>query len=179
LTDATSGTPIASVPVVLEGRIGTSGKFVAVGSPTTKASGTVSFVVKPTRKAQYQWDFAGNVVHSAVHGAPITITVAQVVHAALTAKSIKHGKSVKIYGTVLPAATGKAVVLQQFVHHKWRSLKITAKTRNQTMPNHKKAVSFVLTLKEKHKGTVVLRVSSAATTANAAGVSAKLTLHVK
>jgi hypothetical protein len=179
LTDLTSGATIGSVPVVLEGRAGTTGAFVAVGSPTANAAGVASFVVKPARKVQYRWSFAGNVAHSAVQGTPITITVAQVVHAALTAKTVKAGKSVKVYGTLLPSTTGKAVVVQQLVHGKWKSLKISAKTRNQTMPNHKKAVGFVLSLTEKRRGTVVLRVSSAATAAYAAGVSGKLTLHVK
>ena len=149
---------------------------------TTDASGKASVKVTPKVNTSYQWKFAGTSAYLASTSSSISVLVSRTATAKLSAKSVKHGTraSVKLSGTVAPSATGLKVTLQQYVKGKWKTLKITAKTKKQKLPGGKKAVvGFVLTVAARTKGTFVYRVIGAAGKTYASATSPTVTLKVK
>jgi predicted thioesterase len=178
LSDAQGGA-IGSTQVQLFKRANASSAWTLVTAVSSNASGVLTSSQKPTANTQYEWQWVGGAGapgHNAVVSGVQSVTVNQVITAAATAKSIKHGKVVKIYGTVSPNERNQTVVLQQYVSGKWKSLKVTAKIVKQKLPNGKTTVGYVLKFKPPKKGKYVLRASRAATKANGAGVSGKLTI---
>jgi hypothetical protein len=79
---------------------------------------------------------------------------------------------------VSPNESGQAVVLQQLVKGKWKTLAIRATIKKQKLPNHKATVGFVLVIKEAKAGTYTFRVLRAATPHNTSGMSKNLRLKV-
>jgi hypothetical protein len=171
LTDTTTHAPIAGVMVALK-----AGNVTGVGVKTN-SKGVATETIHPTTNARYLWVFGGSSGHAAVSSAGAVVSVAQVVHAALSPSHVKAHKQAKIYGTVSPSETGKSVTLQELVNGKWKTLS-TATIKRQNLPTGKKAVGFVLSVKPSKKGTETLRVSRPATSVNAAGVSQRLKLKV-
>jgi hypothetical protein len=96
----------------------------------------------------------------------------------LSASKVKHGKEIKVFGTVSPNESGRTVTLQRLVSGTWKTLAVTAKIELQKLPNHKKVVGYVLTYGPNSSGKQTLRVSRTATSTNAGGVSSRLKLTV-
>jgi hypothetical protein len=177
LTDAKTSTRVSGAPVSLRARAGSSGPFTTLTSKNTTGTGAVTVTVKPNVNSQYEWVYAGNASHKQVTSSVATIKVAQVVTETLKPTKVKHRHAVAVYGTVTPKAKGKAVVLQRLVAGKWRKLAATTE-RKQKLPNGKTVIGYVFHYKPKRKGAVSLRVTRAATSTNAAGVSATKRLKV-
>jgi hypothetical protein len=176
LADSTTHSPLAGATVTLLGRSG-SGPFTTVATAFTDGQGKAGASVHPGVNSQYKWSYAGTSGHAATTTAAVAVSVAQVVHAALSASHVKAHKRARIYGTVSPSETGKSVALQELLKGKWKTL-TTATIKRQKLPNGKKTVGFLLSVKPVKKGTETLRVSRSATSANVAGVSQRLKLKV-
>jgi hypothetical protein len=173
LTDATTHAPIAGATVTL--KVGS-----ASGPGTThitNSQGIATATIHPKTNAGYLWVFGGSAGHAAVSTRSTRVLVAQVVHAALSAKTVKHGKAVELYGTVSPNEKGQ-VVVSYYRPGNNKTSRLKATIKRQRLPNGKKEVGFLMSLTCKKKGTQTLHVSRAATSKNAAGVSKPLKLKV-
>jgi Bacterial Ig domain len=182
LTDTSTNTALGGATVALFGRPNTTGSsFTQVATTISTSSGAVTLSEKPTANTVYEWRYAGSSgapIHAAATSADKTVTVAQVVTAAFSPTKIKHGKSGKLFGTVSPTETGQKVTVQMLVKGKWKSTSFKATIKTQKLPSGKKASGYVIVIKEKKKGTYTFRVSRAATSSNAAGVSGSAKLKV-
>lgn len=148
-------------------------------SATTNSQGVATVTVHPTANTTYTWRFAGDEFDHPATSTTAVVTVEQVVKASLSAKRVKHGKTVQIYGTVSPNEKGKTVVVQTLVRGKWKSLRHPAVIKVQKLPGRRqKVLGFVYTDRPAKKGKQTLRVIRAKTATNAAGVSATLALKV-
>jgi hypothetical protein len=182
LTDSSTSTPLGGVTVALFARSNVTGStFAQVGTTISTSTGSVTLSPKPSVNTVYEWRYlgsSGTPKHAAATSATKTVTVTQVVTAAFSPAKIKHGKSAKLYGTLLPTASGQSVVVQQLIGGKWKATKLKAKVKVQKLPNGKKANGYVIVVKEKKKGTYTFRASAAATKTVAAGVSGSAKLKV-
>jgi hypothetical protein len=173
LTDTTSHTPITGASVSLLARAAGASSFTSVGTATTGATGTAAASVHPTVNTRYEWSYAGSTSHIATHTAAGLVSVAQVVHATLSVTKIKHGKAIKISGTVSPKETGDVVVTARYRPGNNKTTRI--KLQRPTGAN---SVRFSVTYTPPKKGTVTIEVTRAATATNAAGESKPLKLKV-
>jgi hypothetical protein len=171
------GQPVSGQTVRLQKQLPGATTWTTAGSTTTDTSGAASISVAPTRTTAYRWSFAGHYPYISSVSSAATVTVAQVVTAKLSVRSVKHGKKVKIYGTVSPGAKGHKVTIALKSGSHWKTLG-TAKLLVQKLPNGKKALGYAFTDKPKTKGKQTLRVTAAATPTNAAGTSAMVKLKV-
>ena len=178
LTDSTTHADLASASLVLLARAVGAPSYSQVGTAVTSSHGVAKARVHPTVNTHYKWSFAGSAGHSARVSPLGTISVAQVVHAALSSPHVKPGKRDKVYGTVSPSESGKVVTLQRLVSGRWTSVGVSARITLQTLPNHKKVVGYILSYQPTAKGKQTLRVVRAATSSNAAGASPHLRLTV-
>jgi hypothetical protein len=177
LTDTTDHTGIAraTVDLVTADSPGATGPQTAV---TTDAHGVATAATRPRTNTSARWVYPGSSSHVCTTSAVSTVEVGQLVHASLSAKHVKRGKRVSVFGTVRPQARGKAVTLQRRVAGHWRKVGHRAKIRRQRLPDGKKTVGFALTYRPKTPGRQLLRVSRAKTSTNVAGVSKPLRLKV-
>jgi hypothetical protein len=171
LTDSSTHAAIGSAPVVLYRRAGSSKPWSGVKTLTTSSTGAASLAVALTANTQFQWRYAGVPTHKAVTSATRSVTASQVVSVARSASSVKHGASVRIYGTVSPSGRGQVVTLQRLVSGHWRSLTVRATIKSQRLPNGRVAVGYVLSVKLTTRGSYTLRVYKPATSTLAAGYS--------
>jgi hypothetical protein len=177
LTDSSTGTPIGSAHVTLLARTGSSGAFTQAAKAITGSAGRAGVKVAPTSTTSYEWSYAGTASHTAVTSHRGKVTVDQSVHASLTKHSVAHGKPTKVFGTITPARSGRAVTLQRLVGGTWKKV-ATATTRQQTLPDGTHRIGYVVSYSPTRAGKQKLRVVVAATPANGAGASATLTLTV-
>jgi hypothetical protein len=178
LTDSTTHADLANANLVLMARAAGAASFSPAGTAVTTSSGIAKATVHPNVNTHYEWSFAGTSGHSARVSPQGTVSVAQVVHAALSSAQVRHGRIDKVYGTVSPNESGKVVTLQRLVSGTWRSTRITARITLQKLPNHKKVIGYVLTYQPRAKGKQTLRVIRTATSSNAAGASPRLRVTV-
>lgn len=172
LTDTTASTAVGGAAVALYGRTSSSAKWAKLASATTSSSGAAKVSVTLPRSEQVQWRYAGAAGSPGTGAATsktTTISVSPALTAAATPTKVKHGKTVKVYGTAAPAKG--TVVLQELSGKTWKSTKITAKIAKQKLPNGKKAYGFVLPVALAKKGTYSLRAYEKAASGLAAGYS--------
>lgn len=177
LTDTTTSTPIADADVSLLEKSNGPG-FTEIATATTDADGVAKARVSPKQLAYIKWMYAGDTTHHAATSTVSTVSVAQVVHAALSKHKVKRHKSTEVYGTIKPHGEGKTVTLEKRVSGKWRKLSITARLVVQKLPNGKTKAGYIMAFTAKQKGKVKLRVASDETRQNPGGVSRRLTLKV-
>lgn len=177
LTDTTTSSGLAGMTVTLWRRATTAGNWTKVTDKTTASTGSASVSVKPTGFNQYQWRFAATASHAGATSATQSVTVAQVVSIKATKTSVRHGTTVKIYGTVQPAGSGQKVTLQRLIGTRWKSV-ASATLKKQRLPSGATTVGYVFAVKTPTKGSFKYRVSKAATATLAQGVSATVTLKV-
>ena len=177
LTDTSTHAHLAGKPITLWSRKGTSGAFSKVTQLTTSAAGTASVIVKPLGKTQYQWRFTGAGIYGSVSSAVWTVSVAPTVAAKLQHTKVRHGKSAEVYGTVTPAAAHQTVKLQYKHAGKWVTLG-SAKTKLQTLPNHKHVIGYVITHTFTQPKKYSLRIVRPATSALSQARSKTLALKV-
>ncbi len=176
LKDSKTGHAVAGAALKLYSRTSTAGAWSLAGSASTSSKGVARKAVKPTRRTYYQWRFAGSPTLKASTSATETVSVRQVVAAHVTPTSIKHGKSVKVYGTVSPASSGQKVTLQRLMGKAWKTVTSVA-IKRQKLPTGKTATGFVFTAKLAAKGTYSFRVYKRATSTLLAGYSS--TVHAR
>ena len=179
LTDKVASNPIGGANVTLLSRAGTSGAFAPVMTTTTSAAGKAGASVHPHVNTQYKWTYTGAGLHAAASSTAASISVMQVVHAALSAPTVKRHHAVKVYGTISPNESGKTVRLERLAGGGWKPVGGKAKIVRQKLPNGHTAIGYVLTLTPGPAGKETLRVLRAATSANTAGVSGHLTVTVR
>ena len=178
LTDNVGSSGIGGASVTLLSRAGTSGAFTPVKTTITSPAGKATASVHPHVNTQYKWTYAGAGLHIAASSTAGTVSVMQVVHAALSAPTVKRHKAVKVYGTVSPNESGKTVRLERLVSGKWKPFGSKAKIVRQRLPNGHKAIGYALRLTPAQAGKETLRVLRAATSTNAPGASPRLSLTV-
>jgi 5-hydroxyisourate hydrolase-like protein (transthyretin family) len=176
LTDQTTGQPIDGAKVKLLARANSAG-YSEVASATTDSDGVGEAKVSPKVNTTYKWTYDGDDVHHRATSLVSTVTVTQIVHAALAKRSVKRGKTAEVYGTVKPNGDGKTVGLERRAAHHWKVL-ATARLQLQKLPNGKRKIGYILPFTAKPKGTLVLRVFSDTTRQTAGGISRHLKLTV-
>ena len=169
---------VGGAAVVLLSRAGKTGAFRTVTTVHTSAAGAVTAHVRPTRFTQYEFAFHATSTDAAATSGTEAVSVRSAVSLSAKAKKVKRNKVITLYGTVTPAHSGYAVTLQRLVKGKWVSAHKSAKEKMQKLPNGKKGLGFVITLKERKAGAYRFRVTSGATSANLAGASATVAVKV-
>lgn len=177
LTDTATGSGLSGMTATLWRRASSTGTWTKASDQTTGSDGSASVSVTPTGYTQYQWRFAATADHSGATSATQAVTVSQPVSIKATKTTVKHGSTVKIYGTVKPAGAGQQVSLQRLVRSTWKTV-ATATLKKQRLPNGKTVVGYVFAVTPKAAGTLKYRVTKAATATLAKGVSATVTLTV-
>lgn len=175
LKDAHSGKGLAGQQVSLYRRANAHRSWAKVKSLKTSSNGTVSVSLPMTANAQFEYRFAGTTWHKAVTGNIVSVSVTQIVAIHTTASKIRHGHTVKIWGTVRPSGAGQQVMLQQASGRNWKTV-AKAKLKKQRLPNGKTAVGYVFSRKLPSKGTYEFRVHKNATSTLAAGTSPTVTV---
>jgi hypothetical protein len=180
LVDADTNFALAGQLVTLADKPAGASTFTPIRSVTTDASGQVAALVKPTSNTTYRWEYAGdNGLYRAVTSANQAVQVAVVVSAHATKTTVRHRKKLKIWGTLNPPESGARVVLERAKSGKWIPAHASAIIRSQPLPNGQTGIGYVIrTRATRHKGTVYYRVHRDATSRNAAGDSAPLTIAV-
>jgi hypothetical protein len=173
LTDTRSQSAVSGATVTLTSGTSTSGL-----KKVTTTKGVVSVSVHPTANTTYTWRYAGSATHAATTSSSARVSVQQVEKASLSTTKIKHGKTAEVYGTVSPSEKGKVVIVQELVKGAWKNLAHPAAITMQLSGGHRTVLGFVYSYKPAKKGKEKLRVTRAATSSNAAGVSATLSLTV-
>lgn len=177
LTDSTSGAPIGDATLTLFQQRASGSSWTEVTSTTTTTTGAASTSVTPKASTRYQWRYAGSATVDAATSPTQSATVAQVVSARGTARTVKSGAAVKIYGTVKPSSTGATVYLQRLSGTKWRTV-ANVKTKRQRLPDGTSRVGYVFSVTPTTKGTLRYRTFKPATAALAKGVSPTIRLKV-
>lgn len=178
LVDSSASSPIAGATVNLLGRPSNGGPWAKVRSVTTTGAGAATTSVSPKVNTQYEWTYAGDPTHTSALSQPQAVSVSQQVVAQLDKSQRKSGKTVSIFGTVAPGATGERVVLQRRTHGHWSDTKHAARLAKQRMPDGTKALGFDIDFTVGGSGHQTYRVSRAATANNIAGLSDALHLLV-
>ena len=177
LTDAKTSKGVSGEPVSLFERPKAGKPYKLVKKVTTDAKGGASVSIKATANGQYQWRYAGNDQHKQVTSATKSVQVSQVVLIAHDPSSVKHGKSVNIYGTVQPASSGQVVHLQRSVAGKWKTLTNKATIHRQKLPKLGRTVGYLLVVKLATKGSYKFRVQKPKTATLAVGYSPATTVR--
>lgn len=173
LRSDTTGAVIPGVVVKLWSRPSSSTAWTFVASATTSSSGVASIVVKPLHNTQYEWTFAGNSQFQPQTSGVVTLLVAQAI--SITANH-PTATTLNVWGAVSPNETGQVVVLQRLVSGVWRNVGTGAVIKSQRLPNGSTATSYLFHLSGLTLHSYVFRATRAATSTNAAGVSATLTV---
>jgi len=178
LSDKVTHAGISGKHVTLYDRTSSKAAWKALKTVTTSASGKAAVAVTLHSNLQFEYRYAGEASHGAVTSNVLSVTATQVIVIHSSASSIKHGKTVKIYGTVLPTGTGQKVSVQELVGKSWKTVG-TATIKRQKMPNGKTATGYVVTVKLSKAGSYHLRATKAATSTLGAGISASVTVKAK
>lgn len=173
LRSATTGAVIPGVVVKLWSRPSSTAGWTLVASATTSSSGVASVVVKPLHNTQYEWTFAGNSQFQPQTSGIVTLLVAQAI--SITANH-PTATTLNVWGGVTPNETGQIVILQRLINGVWTSLGSGAVIKSQRLPNGVTATSYLFHLSGLTLHSYVFRATRAATSTNAAGVSATLTV---
>ncbi|MEU4192140.1 S8 family serine peptidase [Kribbella sp. NPDC026611] len=113
----------AGLPTNLYVRPKTSSTFKLLAALKTSATGTVSFVDKPTVSSVYMMTFPGNADLMGTRTPDITVQVApSMASATLAPAAIRLGQATAFSGYVAPAHAGKLVYLQQYGNKVWKSI---------------------------------------------------------
>ena len=155
--DVNTGAALPNVMVTLYKRSSSTAAWSVVGSAKTNSSGIASITQAPKGYTQFQWRFAGDLAHAPATSAVQAVSVAQVVSARVTASTVAHGATVKLYGTVSPAGTNQVVYLQRLSGTTWQTV-TSAKLISQKLPNGVTTVGFVFPVKLSTAGTYRYRV---------------------
>jgi subtilisin family serine protease len=177
LTSAATHAGLPGATVTLYKRANSTKPWALFRTLTTSVTGAASTSVKMTANSQFQWRFAGTAAQKAATSATRSVSVRQVVSIAKTAGTIKHGSTVKFYGTVQPTSADRPVLLQQRVGTKWVT-KASAVIHRQTMPNGKVLVGYLVKIRLNNVGTFTFRVYKAATATLVAGYSPTTAVRV-
>ena len=132
---------------------------------TTSATGEIRWQIAPGRNTSYRVELAADPSVAAAH----TVVVRQ--HTTLVASHgrIGHGHPLVLAGSVRPAHAGGIVHLQLLTARGWLTV---------ASPRLSRASGFRATVVPRVRGTYVFRALTSATSANAAGESGTVTVHV-
>jgi hypothetical protein len=175
LKDARTGRAVAHAAVKLFGRLSTARTWSLIGTSVTSTTGVATKAVRPSAKAYYMWQFAGSSTLNATNSGTQTVSVGQVVAAGARPTTVRHGKSIKIYGWVSPSSSGQKIVLQRLFGKAWKNFS-TVTIRKQKLPNGQTRIGYVFGPKLSSKGTYRFRVYKPATSTLLAGYSSTVTV---
>lgn len=170
LTRADTSAGVAAQTIPIYRRTTGKTKWVQRGTTTTASDG--SFVVRfhPKRSTDVKLVFAGSPGYEPTAASGST-AVRWVVTAALSKTTVRHGRHVKLTGSVSPAISGVQVLRQQLVNGVWQN----GPTRSISSTG---AFSFRLHPMKK-RTTLTYRIFVAAGNGLAAAASRPLTLTVR
>ncbi len=120
LTRSDTHQPIADQAITVLRRGSAHHPWANRGTVTTDAEGGVRVILHPTRAVQVALSFGGSPGYSPTYEMTTT-HVRPVVTAALSKTTIRHGRYVKLTGTLTPALAGEQVVRQQLIGSTWRN----------------------------------------------------------
>jgi hypothetical protein len=170
IKDSTTNKAIANATVSLYAKPTGKTSYSKVKDVKSSSSGALSAKsVKPTKTTTYEWRYAGTATHKSAVSKTDVITVSRTATIAASPKSIKKGKSTKLYGVVAPVAGGTATV-QKKSGSKWLSAG-HATIKKEKLPNGKTAIGYIVSVKGTAKGKFTYRVSVSGVTGYAAVVS--------
>ncbi|HVV76456.1 MAG TPA: GH25 family lysozyme [Mycobacteriales bacterium] len=120
LTRPDTSAGVGNQPVTIYRRASGKTAWAKRGTVTTASDGSIALRLHPTRSVD---------VKLAFHGAPgyepdsarSTTVVHSVVTAALSRAKVKHGKHVKLTGTVMPVIAGEQVIRQELIGKTWQN----------------------------------------------------------
>jgi hypothetical protein len=177
LTDRATHKAIGNAALTLLAAPSKSKPFKKVGSAKTNSSGAASISVKPKAKTFYEWSYTGTTRNAAATSSADVVSVRRGVHATAKPTSAKKGAKFSVFGTVAPAAAKLKVSLQEKVGAKFKNI-ATAMTKQQKLPNGKRTIGYVFTVKESKAGSYDFRVTVPATSTLSAGTSNTVTVKV-
>jgi hypothetical protein len=177
LTDAAVGDPIANATVQLFRRTSNSSAWQLVHATTTNADGAASIDVKPLSNASYEWRYDGDATTGATTSVSRSVAVGQLVTIGVNSRRIGSGGTLKIYGSVNPAASGQVVQLQQRKHGRWASTGMHARISRRALPDGTRKLGYLIVVTMQQPGTYQIRVHRAATSKNAGGSSRVVTVR--
>jgi serine protease len=125
VTRLDTGAPLAGVPVSLYARTKNSTVWREVTRPTSSATGTVSYVHKPTVSTIYQWGYNGSPDLLGSRTADKLVEVRPTITAYVSSTAIKLGGTNGFYGYLRPQHSGQTVYLQRSVSGSWTNVATT------------------------------------------------------
>jgi hypothetical protein len=178
IKDAATHKAVSGATVSLYAKVSGSSAYKKLKSLKSTSAGALSATgLKPTKTTTYQLRYTGTPAHKAANSATNVVTVARTATVKASVKSIKKGKSAKIYGVVAPVAGGKATI-EKKSGKKWVTVG-HATIKKEKLPNGKKAIGYVVSYKGTAKGKFTFRVSVASVSGYAAVVTTTVTVTVK
>jgi hypothetical protein len=125
LTRLDTGGPLAGLPVSLYARTKNSTAWREVIRLTSSATGTVSYVHKPTVSTIYEWGYNGSPDLLGSRTADKLVEVRPTITANLSVTAIKLGGYTGFYGYLRPQHVGQTVYLQRLVGTSWTNVTTT------------------------------------------------------
>ena len=135
---------------------------------TSTSAGAVSYTHKPSWSISYRWQYAGSTALFGTTSAAVAVSVRTSVTAAVSATSMKLGKTVTISGTVGPKHTGK-VTLQRLSGTRWVAVTTASLTSSS---------NYSFKVKPTARGSYSYRVVKPADTDHAEGISTRRAVKV-
>lgn len=160
-----NGSALAGAEVRISLRVAGQTGYQPARLMTTSATGEVRWDIAPGRNTSYRVELAADPSAAAMH----MVAVRQ--HMTLVASHgrIGHGHALVLAGSVRPVHAGGIVRLQLLTARGWVTV---------ASPRLSRASGFRATVVPRVRGTYVFRALTSATSANAAGESGTVTVHV-
>jgi hypothetical protein len=171
------GAPIVDAPVVVEGRPGSGGEVVGLGTTRTDARGEFRFEIPagPSRTVRYRYDGTNTIRPAA---AQLVTRVEAAARLKVSRNRLRNGQAVRFSGRLLGSpipSAGKLVALQAKVGRRWRTF-ATPRANAKGVFKHRYRFTATTGLRRYSFRAVVSRESAYP---YERGVSRKLTVTVR
>lgn len=94
----------------------------ALASVTTASDGSFSLIVRPTATSDYRVLLPASEAFQTATSNVAVVQVRVLVAGSLTSSSVRHGRSVALYGSVAPSRAGQLVALQRYYSGAWHTV---------------------------------------------------------
>jgi GH25 family lysozyme M1 (1,4-beta-N-acetylmuramidase) len=125
LTRADNHAPVVKQQVTLYRSPVGKTEWTEHATAVTGSDGSVAFTLHPTRSLQVMLSFNGAPGYQTSSAQTLTV-VHSVVTGALSRATIRHGRYVRLSGTLSPLISGEEVTLQQLVGKVWQAVRTKA-----------------------------------------------------
>ena len=131
---------------------------------------------RSTASAYWNMRWSGNSVYYRGGSSGVPVGVRQMIGVAPTTQNVRAGRTARVYGTVVPAVTGRVVYVQyEDADGGWHSLN-RAVQRRQLLPNGQTAVGYVIRFASP-RGLQPIRTIAVGTATLVHGTSRVVTVH--